>query len=39
MMMEGEYDPATRTVTFYAKGTGPIRQAVRVENDEQARGR
>lgn len=23
MMMEGEYDPATRTVTFYSKGTEP----------------
>ncbi len=23
MMMEGEYDPATHTVTFYAKGTDP----------------
>jgi hypothetical protein len=23
MTMEGEYDPATRTVTFYAKGTDP----------------
>ncbi len=23
MMMEGEYDPASHTVTFYSKGTGP----------------
>ncbi len=22
-MMEGEYDPASHTVTFYSKGTGP----------------
>jgi len=27
MMMEGEYDAASRTVTFYAKGTGPSGKA------------
>jgi len=27
MMMEGEYDPTSRTVTFYAKGTDPAGKA------------